>query len=584
LIISVDKTHLSVFSGNKKAWPAYMTIGNLAKDVRRSPNSGAQVLVGYLPVSDLDGLYSTDDKARIGRWALYHRSMRAIFEPLKDAGKTGTEMLCPDGYMRLIFPILAAVVADYEEQVLIASVKNNRCPKCLASLHELGECTVSPMRDPLKTAALFEHVANHPGGVPDAFVEQGLRHAYQPFWTDLPHCDIFQSFTPDLLHQLHKGVIKDYIIKWCQQLASEEEVDERIKLNPPHPLARHFAKGLSALSQWTGKESKDIERVLLGSLSGSVQPDAIKCVKSALDFVYLASYRSHTDTTLAQMDAALQTFHATKDIFVRAGLRSDFNIPKVHSMIHYTPSIRLFGSADGYNTETSERLHIDMTKDAYRASNRRDFLIQMTVYLQRREAVRKFAAWRTWMTAPPIQHRPRSEDNDAVNEEEEVIDIPAIRSLSNALSNASPAAPSGATSSPAPARRFLIAKAPSRPNQLLQNIMLEHASPHLTRDLEDYLCLRHRGMIGSVTPFHRINTFSRIRIPLPPAPALGFGASVKRIMDSVRAQPSQPVSGRRQARPPIFDTVLARCRDPNSATLGTPLEGVHGFFCNLIML
>jgi hypothetical protein len=491
LIVSVDKTHLLVFSGNKKAWPAYMTIGNLAKDIRCSPNSGAQVLVGYLPVLDLDGLYSTDDKACIGCWALYHRSMCAIFEPLKDAGKTGTEMLCPDGYMWSIFPILAAVVADYKEQVLIALVKNNQCPKCLASLHKLGECTVSPMHNPLKTAALFEHIANHPGGVPDAFVEQGLRHTYQPFWTDLPHCNIFQSFTPDLLHQLHKGVIKDYIIKWCQQLASEEEVDECIKLNPPHPLAQHFAKGLSALSQWTGKESKDIKCVLLGSLSGSVQPDTIKCVKSGLDFVYLASYCSHTDRTLAQMDAALQTFHATKDIFAQAGLRLDFNIPKVHSMIHYTPSIRLFGSADGYNTETLECLHIDMTKDAYRASNRRNFLIQMIVYLQRHEAVHKFAAWRTWMTAPPIQHCPRSEDNDAVNEEEEVFDIPAIQSLSNALSNASPATPSGVTSSPALACCFLIAKAPSRPNQLLQNIMLEHASPHLMHDLEDYLCLCH---------------------------------------------------------------------------------------------
>jgi len=34
-------------------------------------------------------------------------------------------------------------------------------------------------------------------------------------------------------------------------------------------------------------------------------------------------------------------------------------------MLHYTTSIHLFGSADGFNTELPERLHIDFAKKAY---------------------------------------------------------------------------------------------------------------------------------------------------------------------------------------------------------------------------
>ena len=44
------------------------------------------------------------------------------------------------------------------------------------------------------------------------------------------------------------------------------------------------------------------------------------------------------------------------------------------------------GSADGYNSESPERLHIDFAKEAYCASNKRDYVEQMAIWLQRQEA------------------------------------------------------------------------------------------------------------------------------------------------------------------------------------------------------
>ncbi|EPQ50021.1 hypothetical protein GLOTRDRAFT_28547, partial [Gloeophyllum trabeum ATCC 11539] len=100
-------------------------------------------------------------------------------------------------------------------------------------------------------------------------------------------------------------------------------------------------------------------------------------VRAILDFCYLAQYPAHTDETLNHLDEALQQFHQAKHIFVLLGIRSDFNIPKLHSLLHYIASIKCFGTTDNYNTEYTERLHIDFTKDAYRATNHKDEYPQM---------------------------------------------------------------------------------------------------------------------------------------------------------------------------------------------------------------
>jgi hypothetical protein len=86
----------------------------------------------------------------------------------------------------------------------------------------------------------------------------------------------------------------------------------------------------------------------------------------------------------------LAEFHNLTDIFVTKGAvttKHGWNdIPKLHMLIHYAHMIREYGTTDGFNTESSERLHIDYVKLGYRASNKVEPVQQMIIYLQQREA------------------------------------------------------------------------------------------------------------------------------------------------------------------------------------------------------
>ena len=108
-----------------------------------------------------------------------------MLAPLVEAGENGVEVVCGDGWVRLVHPILAAYVADYPEQCLVVCCMENRCPRCTVLPNDRGEPLGSLYRDHEKTLdTLKEHQR---GRDPPAFVEEGLHAVYQPFWKSLPH-------------------------------------------------------------------------------------------------------------------------------------------------------------------------------------------------------------------------------------------------------------------------------------------------------------------------------------------------------------------------------------------------------------
>ncbi|KAJ8095447.1 hypothetical protein PM082_023217 [Marasmius tenuissimus] len=412
VILAMDKTQLTQFSGSRSAYPVYLTLGDIPRHIHRRPSEQACILIAYLPVQKIakHDLTKREHSARYAR--LFHESMRFLLSPVAQVSQSGVEMVGGDGAVHQVHPIVSCYGADYPEQCLVGCFKYGTCPKCQCSKGDLPDMDVKPKRTQAWTMSVIDTAKittpNILQYVKQCMAQGVLGYVYKPFWTDFWGTDVYMSLTPDVLHQLYQGVFK-HLVKWCQEIMSEDELDCQVRCLPRAMGARHFRKGWSALSQISGTERKHMAKILLACLIGSnMSSPAIKTCHAILDFIYLAQFAIHDDETLAKMQHSLDVWEENRDAFIESSTRKDFNIPKFHSLVHYIEMIRLFGATDNYNTEMFKRLHIDFAKKGWRASNTRNEFTQMTTWLSRQENVTVFDRY--------IAHRQR-EQLEALAEE-----------------------------------------------------------------------------------------------------------------------------------------------------------------------
>ena len=512
VIISTDKTQLTQFSGNKSAYPVYMTLGNIPKELRRKPSEHACVLIGYLSVDKIDSTGLSDRKHRALVQQLFHKSVQIILEPLIEAGKEGIDVTGGDGKVRRVHPVLAAYVADYPEQCLVTCSKYGTCPICQCPESSLGEATVRSSRTRMWTLDVLRLSKSKGKKGSNAFITacQNLDvsgYVVKPFWKKHTLADIHLSITPDVLHQLYQGVFK-HILEWCSEVMDEGELDQRIRCLPPAYGTRHFKNGISALSQVSGRERKDIARILLGCLVGRIPNALMLTFRSLLDFIYISQYATHDDQTLTYLEDALKTYHANKSILKTLHIREHLNIPKFHSLVHYVDSIKRLGTTDNYNTEMFERLHIDCAKKAWRASNHKNVRPQMTKWLERREKIAMFETLCAQLHTKSSDAGADSDDSDGSNDSDS--------HSSPSTSSSSPVRPSASP----PKTGLFLPKHPSAARQSIHTITDHHLAPGFAKALNQHIYSMKLGRpltaheqenATSYLPFSRLDVFHTLK-------------------------------------------------------------------------
>ncbi|KAG2743481.1 hypothetical protein P692DRAFT_201886479 [Suillus brevipes Sb2] len=237
VIISSDKTQVTMFR-NKTAYPAH-------------------ILLAYLLTTRLEHVTNKSSRRRM------LANSRALC-PLPDG----------DGAVRRGHPLFVCFVGDYPEQVLVTGVKTMTCPNCDVPSDELGSSAGDVNFQPQDLAAVLDALTTlDDSGV--AFVracaEAGIKPIIHPFWEPLPMVNIFESITPDILHQLYQGLVK-HLLAWLSD-----------------------ACGVS------GTEHNQICWFLLGIIIDIRLPNnmssarLLRAVRELLDFLYLAQYPCHNN-------------------------------------------------------------------------------------------------------------------------------------------------------------------------------------------------------------------------------------------------------------------------------------------------
>ncbi|KAI6009455.1 hypothetical protein F5J12DRAFT_905039 [Pisolithus orientalis] len=167
IILSSDKTTVSVATGQTDYYPLYLSIGNVCNTVHHA-HCSVVVLIGFLAMPK-----TTREHADI--------------------------ILCGDKYYQCIIYALVAYIADYKEQVLLSCIIWNWCLKCLTHQENLDDDGLC-------------HCHEHANAVIEEFDFCKL----QLFTNDFPCADICSMLSPDILHQLIKGVFKDHLVDWVK--------------------------------------------------------------------------------------------------------------------------------------------------------------------------------------------------------------------------------------------------------------------------------------------------------------------------------------------------------------------------------
>ncbi|KAH5209211.1 hypothetical protein HBH77_083060 [Parastagonospora nodorum] len=304
IIISVNKTQLSLILG----------------DVARSTPS--TLLARFIPTTKI--------RNPLLKSQVYHYCIGKLLS--QNAAKSRILLACADRRTKQCYLTICAILADYEEQVLLTSIKKNRyCTRCTRT---------------------------------EQFTQLQQERCLNKGHNDFHHnFNIHVSLATDTLYLLLKGLVIK-ILDFMQDITTPvTQESSSTQLNERFRQVMHS----TSLKRFNNKRAftEAIIQQLIAVVSPlfiSKAPFALHFIRAVCDLVILAQYKSHDEDTLAYIQGALERINVFKEEFQvyqrTLGEEKNFNYPKALDSI--------------CTRANSEAHHITIVKQFYSIINKKE--------------------------------------------------------------------------------------------------------------------------------------------------------------------------------------------------------------------
>ncbi|KAI6001476.1 hypothetical protein EDD15DRAFT_2478596 [Pisolithus albus] len=323
VVLSLDKTNISVMTGNRVAHPVLISLANIDASIRSKTSLHGYLLLALLPIPKFVHK-TTCIRGLLQDW-LIHQVLNRVLTPLKTVATVGIMMSDPAGNLRYCYTPLASWIADTPEECLIAATSPKASPITTATSKNFGD----PFRHPPRTSSITLSAIQRACAEQDPFdyknfikVIRALRlnGVVEPIWKGWPLSEPSDFITPEPLHHFHR-FSWDHDTRWCILATGAAEFDYRFSLLQTLVGYCTFEDGVSKLKQVTGHDHRAVQRYIVGVIAGSVPRRFLTTIRSLMDFQYLAQAPMFTDDSLTELASALQDFYDNKDAIMAAGAR-----------------------------------------------------------------------------------------------------------------------------------------------------------------------------------------------------------------------------------------------------------------------
>ncbi len=330
-----------------------------------------------------------------------------IISTIEKVIKDDVDIICVNDLTRKCYSIIVEFMMNYEEQILITSIKKNQ--QCFiyqilsqkrenlmniwqSCIHQFTQRQIQQQKkdDISKKNSIWIH-----------FI---CNFAWSHYMINIHKCMMI-----DILHQLLKDTVI-YMLNWLNKLIEKRIVASRKKKE--YQLHINHAFDVAQLNEWFHNVSAFVELKIftkynvikqwitlnrkimicqilsiIASLLTHESSAMMHCTWAMIDFIMLAQYTSYDEDILKYMQHALFQWNKLKKVFWHLWSfdtdtqQRHFNILKFHAMIYYANFIHWYDVINNVNMKYEKICYKHLIKKFFDCTNKYDtFLNQLIHY------------------------------------------------------------------------------------------------------------------------------------------------------------------------------------------------------------